>query len=112
SVLGDRPPPAVLGSLDRPALLAAAAVLLVALAILGHLIGMVVFLLSTFVGERLVRGFRATLFRHAQRLSLAYHDAHGTTDAAYRIQYDAPCIQWVVVDGSIPLVTAVLTLVG
>jgi ATP-binding cassette subfamily B protein len=110
SVLGDRPLPAPFGATDRPALLAAAAFLLVVLALAGHLIGMAAFLLSTFVGERLVRGFRAALFRHAQRLSLAYHDARGTTDSAFRIQYDAPCIQWVVVDGSIPLVTAVLTL--
>jgi len=112
SVLGDRLAPAWFGGLDRPGLLAAAACLLVALAVAGHLIGLAAFLLSTFVGERLVRGFRAVLFRQSQRLSLAYHDANGTTDAVYRIQYDAPCIQWVVVDGSIPLVAAVLTLAG
>jgi ATP-binding cassette subfamily B protein len=111
-VLGEHPPPAVFGALGKQALLAAAAGMLVALAIVGHLLGMAVFLLSTFVGERLVREFRAVLFRHAQRLSLAYHDTRGTTDSAYRIQYDAPCIQWVVVDGSIPLVAAGLTLVG
>jgi ATP-binding cassette subfamily B protein len=111
-VLGDRPLPAVLGEISKPALLAAAAFLLVALAVVGHLLGMAAFLLSTFVGERLVREFRAVLFRHAQRLSLSYHDTRGTTDSAYRIQYDAPCIQWVVVDGSIPLVTAGLTLAG
>ncbi len=110
-VIGDRPPPAPFAALDRPALLVAAAFFLVVLALIGHLIGMAVFLLSTFIGERLVRGFRAALFRHAQRLSISYHDTKGTTDSAYRIQYDAPCIQWVVVDGSIPLVTAVLTLI-
>jgi ATP-binding cassette subfamily B protein len=112
SVLGDRPPPAVFAGMDGPGLLAAASGLLVILAVAGHLIGMAAFLLSTFVGERLVREFRAVLFRHAQRLSLSYHDTRGTTDSAYRIQYDAPCIQWVVVDASIPLVAAGLTLAG
>jgi ATP-binding cassette subfamily B protein len=112
SVLGDRPPPAVFGEISKPALLATAAVLLVVLAVAGHLLGVAAFLLSTFVGERLVRQFRAVLFRHAQRLSLSYHDTKGTTDSAYRIQYDAPCIQWVVVDGTVPLVAAALTLVG
>src|SRR5262249_35365985 len=82
SALGDRPPPAVFGEISRPALLATAAVLLVVLAVAGHLLGMVAFLLSTFVGERLVRQFRAVLFRHAQRLSLSYHDTKGTTDSA------------------------------
>jgi ATP-binding cassette subfamily B protein len=112
SVLGDRPPPAVFGEVSRPTLLAAAAFLLVVLAVAGHVLEMATFLLSTFVGERLVRAFRAALFRHAQRLSLSYHDTKGTTDSAFRIQYDAPCIQWVVVDGAIPLVTAALTLAG
>ncbi len=36
-------------------------------------------LLGTYTGEKLVRGFRAVLFRHAQRLSLAYHDTKGTS---------------------------------
>jgi ATP-binding cassette subfamily B protein len=111
-VIGGRPAPAVFGGLTGPGLLAAAAVLLVALAVAGHVVGTAAFVLGTYVGEKLVRAFRAVLFRHAQRLSLAYHDAHGTTDAVYRIQYDAPCVQWVVADGSVPLVTAAATLVG
>jgi ATP-binding cassette subfamily B protein len=111
SVLGGRPAPAGLDGLGAPALLALAALTLVVLALAGQLAGLASSLLGTYVGERLVRAFRAVLFRHAQRLSLSYHDARGTSDSAYRIQYDAPCIQWVVVDGSIPLVTAGLTLV-
>ncbi|HEX3148111.1 MAG TPA: ABC transporter ATP-binding protein [Gemmataceae bacterium] len=112
SVLGTRPPPAVASGLSGPALLALAAGLLVVLAFAGQLVGLVAGLLGTYVGERLVRAFRAVLFRHAQRLSLAYHDTTGTADSTYRIQYDAPCVQWVVVDGSVPLVTAAVTLAG
>jgi len=37
-------------------------------------------LLTTYTGERLLRGFRSRLFRHAQRLSLSYHDTQGTVD--------------------------------
>jgi ATP-binding cassette subfamily B protein len=110
SVIGDRPPP--VDGLTGPALLAAAAVLLVALALAGQVVGLAATLLSTYVGEKLVRAFRAVLFRHAQRLSLSYHDTNGTTDSAYRIQYDAPAVQWVVVDGSIPLAAAAFTLVA
>jgi ABC-type bacteriocin/lantibiotic exporter with double-glycine peptidase domain len=36
---------------------------------------------------------RAQLFAHVQRLSFTYHDARGTADATYRIQYDAQAIQ-------------------
>src|SRR5262245_54199403 len=110
-VLGGRPAPEAFASLGGPALLALAASLLVVIALAGQLVGMAASLLGTYVGEKLVRGFRAVLFRHAQRLSLSYHDAQGTSDSSYRIQYDAPCVRWVVVDGASPLVTSVFTLV-
>jgi len=45
-----------------------------------------------------------------QRLSLQYHDSRGTADSLYRIQYDAPAIQNILVDGAIPFVTATITL--
>lgn len=109
-VLGNRPPPTALADLGSPALLTLAAASLVALALAGQVISLGAALLSAYLGEKLVRGFRAVLFRHAQRLSLTYHDSEGTSDSAYRIQYDAPAVQWVVVDGSIPLVTSALTL--
>jgi ATP-binding cassette, subfamily B, bacterial len=54
--------------------------------------------------------FRADLFRHAQQLSLSYHDTKGAGDAAYRIQYDAPAIQWVLIDVIVPLGMHVITL--
>jgi ATP-binding cassette subfamily B protein len=86
--------------------------LVVAIALLGKLVEFASELLSTYAGEKLVLGFRAQLFHHAQRLSLLYHDSKGTTDSAYRVQYDAPSIQWVAIHGIPPLATAVFTLVG
>jgi len=86
--------------------------LLIVVALLGQLLGLTSSLLSTATGERLLRELRALLFRHAQRLSLSYHDLKGTVDSTYRIQYDAPAIQHILVDGVIPLLTAVLTLAG
>ena len=67
-------------------------------------------LLGTYVGEKLVLGFRARLFRHLQRLSLAYHDAQGTSDSLYRVQYDATAIQSIALGGVIPFITAGFTL--
>src|SRR5262245_43158895 len=69
-------------------------------------------LLRTYTGEKLTLAFRNKLFRHVQRLSVSYHDTRGTTDSTYRIQYDAPAIQWIAVDGFIPFVAAGLTVVG
>jgi len=69
-------------------------------------------LLQTYVGQNLTLQFRGQLFRHVQKLSLSYHDSAGSSDSTYRIQYDAPAIQHVVVNGVIPLITSALTLVG
>lgn len=118
-VLGGRALPAVFQSVlpagTGPhdfAAVAAIAGLVILLASVKQLADMGYGLLRTWVGERIVLGFRAALFRHVQRLSLAYHDSKGAADTAYRIQYDAPAIQWVMVDGLIPLVTATFTLVA
>jgi ATP-binding cassette subfamily B protein len=110
-VIGGRPQ-AAFGSLSGPALLALAAALLVLIALVGQALGLAATLLGTFTGEKLVREFRAVLFRHAQELSLAYHDTKGTADSTYRIQYDAASVQWVVVDGAIPLINSAVTLAG
>lgn len=68
--------------------------------------------LSTYAGERLLLEFRSRLFRHAERLSLTYHDSKGAADSTYRIQYDASAIQSVAVTGLIPFFTALVTVVG
>jgi ATP-binding cassette, subfamily B, bacterial len=98
------------GPLSGPGLLTFAASLLVFVTLAALAVGLAASVLGTYVGEKLVRGFRAVLFRHAQRLSLAYHDTKGTTDSTYRIQYDAPCIQWVLVEGMAPVITSGSTL--
>jgi ATP-binding cassette subfamily B protein len=68
--------------------------------------------LTTYTGEKLLLGFRSRLFRHAERLSLAYHDRRGTADSTYRIQYDAAAVQTIAVAGLIPLITAAVTVAG
>lgn len=68
--------------------------------------------LRAYIGEHLVLGFRARLLEHGQRLSLSYHDTTGTADTVYRIQHDAPALQYLAVDGLIPFVTATITLVA
>src|SRR6266513_567202 len=73
-------------------LLAIAVGLLVTVALLRQLQGMTNTLLQAYVREKLVQSFRARLFRHVHRLSLAYDDARGTADSTYRIQHDATAI--------------------
>ena len=114
NVIGSKPLPGFLSFIgaNTYAVLAIVAVLLVFITFLLYAQGMAVWLASTYLGERLVLDFRAALFRHAQRLSLAYHDRTGTTDSVFRIQYDAECFQHVLIDGIIPLVSALMTAVS
>src|SRR3989454_2522173 len=119
SVIGSHPLPHVIAPFvpeaiaRSPATLLAIAVgLLVTVALLRQLQGMTNTLLQAYVKEKLVQNFRARLFRHVQRLSLAYHDARGTSDSTYRIQHDATAIQYVLIESVIPFISATVTLVG
>ncbi|HZQ25002.1 MAG TPA: ABC transporter ATP-binding protein [Terriglobales bacterium] len=117
SVLGHQPMPDFLSRLvpfahtSQTALGMAIAITL-ALALVNSLQGLAGWWLQTYTGEKLVWDFRAELLDHVQRLPLAFHDRYGTHDAVYRIQHDTPAIQYVVIQGIVPLLTAMLTLFG
>jgi ATP-binding cassette subfamily B protein len=118
SVLGSEPVPRAVDALlpaaatsSPNAILLVATGLVIVVALLSQLQTLGSSLLSTYTGERLVLSFRARLFRHVQRLSVSYHDEQGTTHSTYRIQYDAPAIQYIAIDGLIPFITASVTLV-
>lgn len=116
NVLGHAPLPGFLN--DFVPLHSTASVLMVAIAILlgtaviVNLQGLASWWLQTYTGEKLVWDFRAKMLNHVQRLPLSLLEHYGATDSVYRIQHDAPAIQYVVIQGLIPLLTAFLTLVG
>lgn len=86
--------------------------LLLVIAILINGQGLASWWLQTYTGEKLVWDFRAQLLNHVQRLPLAFHDRYGASDSVYRIQHDAPSLQYVAIQGIIPFVTAFFTLLG
>jgi ATP-binding cassette, subfamily B, bacterial len=119
SVLGSSPVPGLLDSVmpaaftaTDSALLLTTALLFLSIAVAIQMVDVSVLILSTYTGQRLVLGFRSRLFQHLQRLSLTYHDLRGTTDSTYRIQWDAPAIQYIAVDGLVPLIAAGMTVTG
>lgn len=119
SALGSEPLPGFLapfvpaGTTQSPyGVLLCAIGILVAVTLLEYARGFGAALLQTWTGERLVLDFRSELFQRVQRISLAYHDRKGATDSLYRIQYDAPAIQWVAVQGVIPFLSAIFTVAG
>jgi ATP-binding cassette subfamily B protein len=119
SVIGSHPLPRILKPLvpdavaNAPgAILAFAVGLLLAVALLRQLQSLASTLLRAYIKENLSLDFRARLFGHVQRLSLAYHDARGTSDSTYRIHYDAAALHYILIDGVIPFVSAAITIAG
>lgn len=117
SVLGSQPLPRYLVTVvpvlrgNGKSLEAAIGVLL-GIALLVSVQGLAAWWLQTYTGEKLVWDFRARLLNHVQRLPLVFHDRYGATDSVYRIQHDAPAIQYVTIQGLVPLMTAVFTLMA
>ena len=119
SVVGDHPLPGFIAAFvpqsmehSQTAVLLVAAGLFLLIPLLKQLQQFGNLVLSTYAGEKLLLEFRTRLFRHAERLSLAFHDSRGTADSAYRIQYDATAIQNIAIVGLIPFFTATVTVAG
>ncbi len=117
SVLGSAPLPGFVDFLlpgwvsgSETGLLIFAAGSFLAISLLRQLQALGQTLLQVYTTERLTLAFRAQLFRHAQRLSISYHDSQGTADSIYRIQYDATTLPSIVIDGVVPFITSGLTL--
>ena len=116
NALGNQPMPrfvlALFPRASHSTALAVAIAMLLGISAIMYLQALVSWYLATYTGEKLVWDFRAQLLQHAQRLSLTFHRAKGSTDFCYRIQHDAPQIQNVALQGVVPIVTSVLTLGG
>src|SRR5690348_7211768 len=116
NVIGNQPLPEVLQRFlptwahgSHAANLLVAVGLLLSLSLLMNLQSFAAWLLQTYTGEKLVLDFRTQLFWHVQRMRLLFHDTRGTNELAYRIQNDAPAVQYVFLQGVMPLVSSVLT---
>jgi len=115
SALGGKPLPAFLTAIipaaPQDAVLLAVGLVL-AIAVVVNVQGLASWWLQTYIGEKLVWDFRARLLNHVQRLPLSFLDRYGANDSVYRIQHDAPAIQYVAIQGLIPLVSALFSLIG
>ena len=116
SILGSKPPPALLGSwfavLDPMAQLGLAAVTIVLIAACRGLTTMLANYLTIDVGQRMVNDLRIALWAHMQKLSLRFHNRQQTGDLLYRVMADTYAIQGIVMNGALPLISAALMLTG
>lgn len=119
NVLGHEPLPELLDAVlpvsvknSATAILVFAALMVVIVALLAQLQVLGSALLSTYTGEKVSLDFRTALFRHVQGLSLSYHDATGTAESLYSIQYDTEAIRYLAIDGITPFISAAVTFVA
>jgi ATP-binding cassette, subfamily B, bacterial len=118
TVIGSQPMPGFLSMLlpdaviaSKTPLLITAAVLLALVTLLTYILRLSLWLLQTYAGEKMTLEFRAKLFQRAQRLSFDYHDRKGTIDSLYRIQYDACALQYITMNGIVPITANAVTLI-
>ncbi len=64
------------------------------------------------VGQSMVNDLRGALYAHLQRLSLAYHDRQRVGDLLYRITGDTFAVQTMIMNGVLPILSAVVLLAG
>ena len=64
------------------------------------------------VGQQMVNDLRGALYAHLQRLSLAFHSRQRVGDLLYRITADSFAVQAMIMNGVLPIVSAVVLLCG
>jgi ATP-binding cassette subfamily B protein len=114
TVLGEKPLPSLLGFLgswDATSLLVLAVLAGLVLTVAENGVTVVNEYVTTTLDQRLALDFRSDLFRHAQRLSLAFHDRAQTGGLMYQINNQADSIGAITVSIP-PLAQSLLTLVG
>jgi ATP-binding cassette, subfamily B, bacterial len=64
------------------------------------------------VGQNMVNDLRGALYAHLQRQSLAYHGRQRVGDLMYRITADSFAVQTMIMNGVLPILSAVILLGG
>jgi ATP-binding cassette subfamily B protein/subfamily B ATP-binding cassette protein MsbA len=64
------------------------------------------------VGQRMVNDLRGALYAHMQRLSLAFHGRQRVGDLMLRVTGDSFAVQTMVMNGLLPILSAVILLAG
>ena len=116
-VLGTNSPPhwlrAIVGAAadSKLRLLVISVVAMVAVLVIENIISVINNYVGTKLNQKMVLDFRADLFRHAQRLSLAFHDQKRSGPLIYAINFQADAAAGIVMSGP-PLLQSFLTLIA
>jgi ATP-binding cassette subfamily B protein len=112
-VLGGKTPGvAALAGMTPTLLLVFACVGLVAVNIGSGLLSLLHNVTTIGVGQSMVNDLRGALYAHLQRLSLAFHSRQKVGDLMYRITADSFAVQTVIMNGILPIISALVLLAG
>jgi ATP-binding cassette subfamily B protein/subfamily B ATP-binding cassette protein MsbA len=112
-VLGGKAPGmTLLSDLSPTALLAFACIGLVIVNIGAGLLALLHNITTIGVGQNMVNDLRGGLYAHLQRLSLAFHSRQKVGDLMFRITADSFAVQTVIMNGILPIVSALVLLGG
>ena len=112
-VLGGKPLSAPwLASLSAGTLLIVACIALVLVNLGSGLLALWHNYTSIGVGQRMVNDLRGALYAHLQRLSLAFHGRQKVGDLMYRITADSFAVQTMIMNGLLPILSALVLLAG
>jgi len=64
------------------------------------------------IGQNMVNDLRGALYAHLQRLSLAFHSRQRVGDLLYRITADSFAVQTMIMNGALPILSALVLLAG
>src|SRR5690242_14313935 len=64
------------------------------------------------VGQRMVNDLRGALMGHLHRLSLAFHSRQKVGDLMYRVTSDSFAVQTLIMNGVLPILSALILLAG
>ncbi|HYM02309.1 MAG TPA: ABC transporter ATP-binding protein [Stellaceae bacterium] len=112
-VLGGKPIGiAALAGLTPLALLALACIALVTAQAAGAALTLLHNRSAIGVGQSMVNDLRGDLYGHLQRLSLAFHSRQQVGDLLYRVTADSFAVQAILMNGLMPILSALVLLVG
>jgi ATP-binding cassette subfamily B protein/subfamily B ATP-binding cassette protein MsbA len=109
---GKKPPFAMMESWGQGILLVAACLAIVTVHVGAGALTLWHNFTTIRVGQSMVNDLRGALYAHLQRLSLAYHGRQRVGDLMYRITADSFAVQTMIMNGILPILSAVILLGG
>jgi ATP-binding cassette subfamily B protein len=110
--LGGKPMAGQLAGFSAVGLLVIACIAIVAVQIGAGALTLLHNYTTIGVGQRMVNDLRGALYAHLQRLSLAFHSRQKVGDLMYRVTADSFAVQTMIMNGLLPIISAVVLLGG